>query len=57
MSEPVITCDKCGFQKTVTKLPEYTRNWFKKYHKNCGNPVYTCGIDPGLTKLVGMIKR
>jgi hypothetical protein len=50
---PQMTCDRCGLVKQVTKSPESTRAWFKKWHwKLCdGEPVYTAGIAPELTQL------
>ena len=44
MTQPTMTCDKCGLQRIVTKSPEATENWFKKYHKDCGKPVYLAGF-------------
>lgn len=52
--EPGMTCDKCGLAKRVEKDPQLTRNWFKRYHKECGGkPVYACGFGPFTTKLTG----
>lgn len=52
-SYPCVTCDKCGMRREVKKLPESTIRWFKKYHKNCGTPVYTAGVHFGLSRLTG----
>lgn len=50
-----MTCDKCGFSKVVTKTPESTRAWFKKWHyKLCdGQPIYR----PGVTLPLGILQR
>ena len=52
MTQPTMTCDKCGISKIVTKSPESTKRWFVKHHKNCGNPIYKAGLG-FMTKLVG----
>jgi len=57
MSQPTMTCDKCGFQKVVTKDPRLTRTWFAKYHKDCGQPIYRAGIDPYLVKMFTGVLR
>jgi hypothetical protein len=55
MTQPTMTCDKCGLQRTVTKSPEATLAWFKKWHyKHCdGTPQYRAGLQLGITQLEG----
>jgi len=54
MSQPTMTCDKCGYQREVNKSPESTRRWFQKYHAtHCsGTPIYQAGIDPALNRAI-----
>lgn len=52
MTQPTMTCNGCGLVRAVTKSPEATKRWFKKYHKYCGKPVYKAGIGL-MTRLTG----
>lgn len=46
MSDPQMICGTCGLVRVVTKSPEATRRWFKKYHSHCpGTPIYRAGVD------------
>jgi hypothetical protein len=47
-TQPTMTCDVCGYVRTVDKSPESTERWWKKYHNRicAGNPEYRAGFGP-----------
>lgn len=51
MTQPTMTCSKCGFVRIVTTSPEATERWWKKHHNtSCdGAPVYRAGFGPRST--------